>query len=98
MWSRRFKLSLSAFGLLGPLLLAAPAPINAWASSGAVTFSGSVAAWAKLEELMTGRPITFPWQKTFNALLFLAIAGLGTWLIVATPARAPRSARCPARR
>jgi len=40
MWSRRFKLSLSAFGLLGPLLLAAPAPINAWASSGAVTFSG----------------------------------------------------------
>ena len=56
---------------------------------GAVTFSGSVAAWAKLEELMTGRPITFPWQKTFNALLFLAIAGLGTWLIVATPPRAP---------
>jgi len=40
MWSRRFKLSLSAVGLLGPLLLAAPAPINGWASSGAVTFSG----------------------------------------------------------
>ncbi len=40
MWSRRFKLSLSALGLLGPLLLAAPAPINGWASSGAVTFSG----------------------------------------------------------
>jgi len=40
MWSRRFKLSLSAIGLLGPLLLAAPAAINGWASSGAVTFSG----------------------------------------------------------
>jgi len=50
---------------------------------GAVTFSGSMIAWAKLQEVMTGRPITFPTQKTFNVLLFLVIAGIGAWQIVA---------------
>ena len=48
---------------------------------GAVTLTGSLVAWAKLEERMTGRPITFPMQKTTNALTFLVIAGLGTWLV-----------------
>ncbi len=49
---------------------------------GAVTFTGSLIAWAKLQEVMTGKPITFPLQKVLNALLFLAIAGLGTWQVV----------------
>ncbi len=43
---------------------------------GAVTLTGSLIAWAKLQEVMTGRPITFPLQKTVNALVFLVIAGL----------------------
>ena len=34
---------------------------------GAVTFSGSLIAFAKLQELMTGKPITFPGQNAFNA-------------------------------
>ena len=43
---------------------------------GAVTLSGSLVAFAKLQELMTGRPITFPLQKPVNALAFLAIVAL----------------------
>lgn len=46
---------------------------------GAVTFTGSMIAWAKLQEVMTGRPITFPAQKTFNALVFVAIIALSAY-------------------
>jgi proton-translocating NAD(P)+ transhydrogenase subunit beta len=49
---------------------------------GAVTFSGSLIAWAKLQEVMTGRPIIYPAQKPLNALLFVAILGLGAWQVV----------------
>ena len=35
---------------------------------GAVTLTGSLIAFAKLQELMPGRPITFPGQKPVNAL------------------------------
>jgi NAD(P) transhydrogenase subunit beta len=47
---------------------------------GAVTFSGSLAAAAKLQELITGRAVVYPLQKTTNALLFLAILAIGGWL------------------
>jgi NAD(P) transhydrogenase subunit beta len=49
---------------------------------GAVTLTGSLIAWAKLEERMTGRPITFPLQKTVNALVFLVIVALGVWQVL----------------
>lgn len=44
---------------------------------GAVTFSGSVVAFGKLNGMVTGNPVTFPGQKPVNALLFLAILVLG---------------------
>jgi NAD(P) transhydrogenase subunit beta len=44
---------------------------------GAVTFSGSLIAFLKLKELMSGNPITYPLQKTLNAVMFLATIGLG---------------------
>src|SRR5690606_27268707 len=43
---------------------------------GALTFTGSMIAFAKLQELMTGRPITFAAQKIVNAALMLATLGL----------------------
>ncbi|HQR17134.1 MAG TPA: NAD(P)(+) transhydrogenase (Re/Si-specific) subunit beta [Gemmatimonadales bacterium] len=49
---------------------------------GAVTLSGSLIAWAKLQEVMTGKPITFPWQKTTNAAVFTVIALLATYQIL----------------
>ncbi len=49
---------------------------------GAVTFTGSMIAWAKLQEVMTGKPITYPLQKLLNAVIFLAILGLGTMQVI----------------
>jgi NAD(P) transhydrogenase subunit beta len=48
---------------------------------GAVTLSGSLVAFAKLQELMTGRPITFPLQKSVNALVFAAIVALSIYQV-----------------
>ncbi len=48
---------------------------------GAVTLTGSLIAYAKLQELMPGRAIVFPGQKGLNAALFLTIVGLGAWLV-----------------
>jgi NAD(P) transhydrogenase subunit beta len=44
---------------------------------GAVTFSGSMIAFAKLQNLMTGAPVTWPLQKTTNSALLIAILALG---------------------
>ena len=49
---------------------------------GAVTFSGSLIAFGKLQELVTGRAVTYPLQKTFNALMFLGTLALMVLLIV----------------
>ncbi|MFZ0666722.1 MAG: NAD(P)(+) transhydrogenase (Re/Si-specific) subunit beta [Acidimicrobiales bacterium] len=43
---------------------------------GCVSFSGSAIAFAKLQELMTGRPVTYPGQQQVNALLGIVILGL----------------------
>ncbi|HEX7051955.1 MAG TPA: NAD(P)(+) transhydrogenase (Re/Si-specific) subunit beta [Longimicrobiales bacterium] len=52
---------------------------------GAVTFSGSLVAFGKLQELVTGRAVTYPLQKTANALLFAGIAALGADLTAGPP-------------
>ncbi|MEJ2538938.1 MAG: NAD(P)(+) transhydrogenase (Re/Si-specific) subunit beta [Gemmatimonadota bacterium] len=49
---------------------------------GAVTFSGSFVAFGKLSGRITGNPVTFPLQKSFNALLFLALLVVGGVLAV----------------
>ena len=48
---------------------------------GSVTLTGSLIAWAKLQEVMTGRPIVFPGQKALNALIFLIIAGMAAYQV-----------------
>ncbi|UCC81552.1 MAG: NAD(P)(+) transhydrogenase (Re/Si-specific) subunit beta [Gemmatimonadota bacterium] len=48
---------------------------------GGVTFSGSMIAFAKLQNLMTGAPVTWPLQKSLNSLLLLAVIGLGGYLV-----------------
>ncbi len=49
---------------------------------GAVSFTGSIIAFSKLQELMTGRPLTYPGQQVVNALVALAIVG-GAGLTIA---------------
>lgn len=49
---------------------------------GAVTFSGSLIAWAKLSERMIGRPIVFKGQVVFNIALLLSIVAVSALLII----------------
>ena len=42
---------------------------------GSVSFAGSMVAFAKLQELMTGTPITYPGQQLVNGLLAATILG-----------------------
>jgi NAD(P) transhydrogenase subunit beta len=48
---------------------------------GAVTFSGSMIAYGKLSEKMSGKPILYVGQKPLNGLLLLATVGLGGWFV-----------------
>ena len=40
---------------------------------GTISFSGSLVAFGKLQELLPGRPLVFPAQQALNALLFAAL-------------------------
>ncbi|WP_116949253.1 NAD(P)(+) transhydrogenase (Re/Si-specific) subunit beta [Jiangella endophytica] len=48
---------------------------------GAVSFSGSVITFLKLQELMTGRPITFPGGPFVFGGVLVAALGLGVWTV-----------------
>ena len=48
---------------------------------GALSFAGSIIAFMKLQELMTGRPITYPGQQFVNGLVLIAILAAGIALI-----------------
>ncbi|HIK28582.1 MAG: NAD(P)(+) transhydrogenase (Re/Si-specific) subunit beta [Oscillatoriaceae bacterium SKW80] len=48
---------------------------------GGITFTGSLIAFAKLQEILPGAPITFPLQQPFNACLALALLGGSAYLI-----------------
>ena len=50
---------------------------------GSVSFAGSMMAFAKLQELLTGRPITYPGQRFVHAVAVIVIVGVGAWTIVA---------------
>jgi NAD(P) transhydrogenase subunit beta len=49
---------------------------------GAVSFAGSAIAFAKLQELMPGRPVTYPAQQVINAIVGVAIVGLAVAILV----------------
>ena len=62
---------------------------------GAVSLSGSVIAWAKLDGRMDKR-YTFPGQQAFNALVFLAtlaFAAAALWMILVAPISTPDDVR-----
>src|SRR6056300_1201499 len=50
-------------------------------SIGAITFTGSIIAFMKLQALMSGAPITFPGQHILNALIGILIISLIIYLV-----------------
>ncbi len=61
------------FGVHPPLGEAFPSVLSI--VIGSVSFAGSMVAFAKLQELMTGTPITYPGQQIVNLLLAATIVG-----------------------
>jgi NAD(P) transhydrogenase subunit beta len=53
---------------------------------GSISFAGSMIAFAKLQDLLSGRPIVYPAQKIVNLLLLGGLVALGV-VLVAGPQR-----------
>ncbi len=63
-----------AAGLLNPVLMG---ELSAGIIIGAITFSGSVIAFGKLQGLISGAPVNFKGQHALNALIALVTIGFG---------------------
>ncbi|MEK9945716.1 MAG: NAD(P)(+) transhydrogenase (Re/Si-specific) subunit beta [Alphaproteobacteria bacterium] len=81
-------------GIAGQIKTASLIEMSLGAAVGAITFSGSIVAFAKLQGLVTGDPLVFPGQHLLNLLIGLVILALGVvfvlnesiplfWLLVA---------------
>ena len=51
---------------------------------GAITFTGSIVAFAKLQGLVSGRPVVFPMQHWFNLMLGVLVLLLAIWMVANT--------------
>ena len=49
---------------------------------GSISFSGSMIAFGKLQELISGRPISYPNQRQVNAIIGIAVLALAVIIVV----------------
>ena len=70
-------------GSSGNIKLGSLIEMSIGAAVGAVTFSGSIIAFLKLQGIMSGAPITFKGQHPLNALILISIIVL-TYLLCST--------------
>ncbi len=70
-----------AIGAVGAIHAGSLVEMGLGVAIGAVTFTGSIIAFAKLQGLVSGAPLVFSGQHILNALLGLAIVGLIVALI-----------------
>jgi NAD(P) transhydrogenase subunit beta len=70
-------------GSPGSIKLASLIEMSIGAAVGAITFSGSIIAFLKLQGIMSGSPIVFRGQHLLNALLLISIVVL-TYLLCST--------------
>jgi H+-translocating NAD(P) transhydrogenase subunit beta len=69
-------------GARGDIAAASLVEMGLGLAIGAVTFSGSIIAWAKLQGAMSGNPITFPGQHPLNALIATVLVALIAWMCI----------------
>jgi NAD(P) transhydrogenase subunit beta len=66
--------------------------IAAGAIIGAISFAGSIIAFAKLQELISGRPVIWPLQTPLNGAMLVGSAGLGGWIVAGADSSAAMAA------
>jgi NAD(P) transhydrogenase subunit beta len=69
-------------GMPGGISAASLFEMSLGVAIGAITFSGSIVAFAKLQGLVSGAPVTFAGQHFLNAVLGIVLVGLIAWLCV----------------
>ncbi len=52
---------------------------------GAISFTGSIIAFGKLQEILPGKPLQFPLQRLVNAIVLLAVVALGAMVVMHAP-------------
>ena len=68
-------------GVIGNIHTASIIEMSLGLVIGAITFSGSIIAFCKLQGLIKGNPITFPMQHPLNAIIAITIVGLISFLV-----------------
>jgi NAD(P) transhydrogenase subunit beta len=63
-------------GMFGAIASGSLIEMSLGSAIGAITFSGSIIAFGKLQGLISGKPVTFPMQHFVNALLGIAMVAL----------------------
>jgi NAD(P) transhydrogenase subunit beta len=67
-------------GLRGSIPAGSLVEMGLGVAIGAITFTGSIVAFAKLQGLVTGKPLVFPMQHPMNAVLAVLVAICIVWL------------------
>ena len=70
-----------AFGIGEPgrMAVASLIEMSIGVAIGAITFTGSIVAFLKLQGLVSGAPVVFAFQHPLNAVLGLVLLGLAVW-------------------
>ena len=69
-------------GVPGDIKLASIIEMSLGVAIGAITFTGSLVAFAKLQGLVTGKPLVFPLQHPLNAALGILLVALVVFLCI----------------
>ena len=68
-------------GIAGNIAVGSLIEMSLGVAIGAITFTGSVIAFGKLQGLVTGKPLIFPMQHPLNAMLGIAVFVMIGWLL-----------------
>jgi NAD(P) transhydrogenase subunit beta len=66
----------------GPVSTVVSVAVVLGTAIGAISFSGSIVAFAKLQELMSSRPLQLPGQRLLQSLVALGALGLGVAIVM----------------